>query len=121
MKLTNIGYRAFAKCTVLEKIDLNQAELKKLNSEVFMDCISLASIVLPSSITEIGSHTFSACKNLASIELTSSITKIQSYAFYSCNNLTTIKFHGTKEEFEAINVGSSNTNFTSAQVEYISE
>ena len=61
--VTNIGDRAFYKCT------------------------SLTSITIPNSVTSIGLRAFSYCSSLASITIPESVTSIGSMAFNGCSSL----------------------------------
>ncbi len=53
-------------------------------------CISLKSIVIPDSVTEIGNLTFSDCWSLQSIEIPSSVKTIEAEAFSGCTSLKSI-------------------------------
>ena len=60
----------------------------------FIDCSTLRTIILPSSITEIGTSSFDSCTNLVSVNIPSNVTRIDYLAFYSCKSLTNIKIPG---------------------------
>ena len=73
-------------------------------------------INIPSSITEISERAFYDCSSLTSIEIPNSVTSIEEYAFYFCSNLTTVKYTGTKEQWNAIRIGSSNEDLENAKI-----
>ena len=58
----------------------------------FIGCTSLASINIPSSVTEIGYNAFSDCTSLTSINIPSSVTTIGGYAFCRCTSLESVSF-----------------------------
>ena len=61
-----------------------------IGAYAFYGCSSLASLTLPSSVTEIGESAFEGCSSLTSLTLPSSVTSIGSSAFYGCSGLTSI-------------------------------
>ena len=60
----------------------------------FMDCSTLRTIILPSSIIEIGTSAFDSCTSLVSVNIPSNVTRIDYLAFYYCKSLTNIKIPG---------------------------
>ena len=64
----------------------------------FINCVGLASIDIPNSVTTIGYSAFSGCTGLSAIEIPDSVTSIGTYAFSKCTGLTTIKFPNTVTE-----------------------
>ena len=62
----------------------------KLGDYVFNGCSGLASLTLPSSVTEIGEGAFFCCYGLISLTIPSSVTAIGSRAFNDCSGLTSI-------------------------------
>ena len=58
--------------------------------DTFCDCPSLASIMLPDSVTMIGQSAFAKCSSLTSITLPHSLTTIERVAFRFCPSLTSI-------------------------------
>ena len=108
----NIGFAAFAVCTGLENVviednsDLTnigmlsfvESNLKTINLEVtkleeltgsFSGCSSLTSITIPSGVTSI-EGAFSGCSSLTSITIPESVTSIGDSTFSSCSSLTSI-------------------------------
>ncbi len=60
-------------------------------NQCFMDCSSLLSVVIPSSVTSLGNDCFFGCFSLTSIDIPSSVTSIGNWCFQGCNSLTSIK------------------------------
>ena len=92
------------KCYPAGKKDKNYKILdgvKGIDDSAFKDCISLTSISIPSSVTDIGYDAFSDCTSLTSITIPDSVTDIGNYVFLGCTSLT------------AINVATGNKNYVS--------
>lgn len=62
----------------------------------------------------IKAYAFSECKNLKSISIPASVERIESHAFCQCSSLKTVYYKGTKEQREAIEIG-SNDELTNAK------
>ena len=58
--------------------------------KTFSYCEDLASVSLPSTLSNIGTSAFQGCYSLKSISLPNAITEIGDYSFYSCTNLTSV-------------------------------
>ena len=61
-----------------------------IGNGAFMDCTSLASIIIPNSVTSIGGSAFYGCTSLTSITIPNSVTSIRHWAFSYCTSLTSI-------------------------------
>ena len=57
---------------------------------VEMPCVSLTSVTIPNSVSDIGASAFSGCSNLVSVTIPDSVIYIKSSAFSGCNSLTSI-------------------------------
>ncbi len=62
----------------------------KIRYNVFKDCASITSVVLPDTVTEIGYNAFSGCENLKSVSLGNGVKTIGYNAFSGCTALKTI-------------------------------
>ncbi|MBQ8271611.1 MAG: leucine-rich repeat protein [Tidjanibacter sp.] len=56
----------------------------------FLNCTSLASVIIPDSVTEIGESAFNGCTSLRSITIPNSVTSIGVGAFYGCKRLMSL-------------------------------
>ena len=82
-----IGAHAFDCCPYLTSLSI-PASVVSIDDYAFKDCLSLASVDLP-SVTSIGEDTFSGCTSLASIDLPS-VTSIGVNTFSGCTSLASI-------------------------------
>ena len=63
---------------------------------------SLASITIPSSVTEIGNSAFFYCSRLTSITIPSSVRSIGDWAFFGCGSLTSITVDNRNPSYASI-------------------
>lgn len=87
--ITNIGNRAFYKCTALTSVTI-PSSVTNINGSVFDTCTALTNITIPDSVTSIGVSAFYNCSSLTSITIPNSVTSIGSSAFNECRTLTSI-------------------------------
>jgi hypothetical protein len=80
---------AFRNCNSLASVVIPDS-VTSIYSSAFNDCSSLANIVIPNGVTSIGVTAFNACNSLASVVIPSSITSIEYGAFKSCYSLASI-------------------------------
>ena len=98
-----IGNRAFANCTKLIDVAFADAYSKnrskssaadqqiEIGAFAFENCVSLASIDLPNTVTELGAGAFNGCSNLESVDLSENLTNVEDSVFFGCNSLTNIE------------------------------
>lgn len=92
--VTEIGDYAFLGCHSLERINISEdSELETVGVSAFLDCISLAKVVLPSGAASIGRQAFHGCTNLTSIYIPESVETIGWYAFVGCGKVTVYTPH----------------------------
>ena len=96
-------------------------DTKFIISYAFSHCYRLARVAIPNSVTSISECAFSTCRNLTSITIGDMVTVIGKEAFYSCDSLTNVYYHGTAEEWSAVEIGDYNEDLTNATRYYYSE
>ena len=76
---------------VLVDLDLSQATgLTYIAAGTFIDCFTLKSVKLPSSVTEIGKYAFQHCFSLTKVTIPASVKTIGDSAFFDCRSLAEI-------------------------------
>lgn len=86
--ITSMGNWVFYKCSNLTTVNIPaSAELTRLPEYTFLNCTSLADIIIPDNIKTIGYSAFNGCKALTSIYIPATVTTIESNAFADCNAL----------------------------------
>ncbi len=68
-------------------------EVTEINTEAFLGCTSLTTVVFNENLTQIGNQAFAGCKGLTSITFSKNLTKINSGAFTDCTGLTSVTFN----------------------------
>ena len=105
--VTVIKNLAFGNCSSLKNINIPNSVLY-ISECAFWGCSSLENIKLPKEITRIQKWTFNSCTNLNTIVIPKNVKYIDMEVFKGCTALKTINYEGTKEEWEKINIDSSN-------------
>lgn len=114
--VTSIGVAAFRNCTSIQKIVLPDG-ITEIGSEAFRFS-NIESISLPESLTVIEASLFHYCRKLKSVEIPVSVTTIKSVFYYGNDSLTDIYYHGTEEQWNAIDIDASNTYFDTVSIHY---
>ncbi len=101
-----MGTHVFAKCALLETVDLSQATItsstgatssgKVLNmipANTFQNCSALTSVQLPDTITSFGANVFENCTSLKTMDLSrfTGLASLANSMFAGCTELTTVK------------------------------
>lgn len=115
--LTSIGDYSFALCTSLSRIEL-PASVTDIGFSAFGACYALTNIELPAGIVEIKGQTFAECSGLKSITIPSSVTGIGDTAFWKCSDLTDVYYGGTREQWEAVQIGDENESLRDATIHF---
>ena len=87
-RLTALRELKMQDCTSLKSVADLPASVTQIGERAFLRCTSLASITLPESVTQIGKEAFKGCTSLASITIPESVTQIGKEAFKGCTSLS---------------------------------
>ena len=71
-------------------VDVGAGSTKIAEYGAFLGCAGLASVALPSGLTEIGAGAFQFCSELTQITIPEGVTKIGHYAFDGCTGLRSV-------------------------------
>ncbi len=115
--VTSIGEWTFFHCSSLTSIKLSD-NVTSIGEYAFNECYNLTSITIPDGVTSIDDLAFWACGSLASISIPDSLTSIGGAAFYACYNLTDVYYGGSEQQWNNIEIESSNTSLTNARIHY---
>ena len=115
--LTTLGTAAFAYCEKLTAVTL-PGTLKSTGGGAFQGCTALAAVTILPGVARIDTRTFSDCAALKEITIPASVTAIGDSAFSGCLALRTVHFGGSKEAWQAVEVGEHNTLLRLASVDY---
>ncbi len=85
--LKTIQAHGFANLNSLTTIDLSNTKVNSVGNYAFANCSNLTNITLNNNLTSIGRYAFYKCNNLLSIDIPSSVNYIGRYAFYSNGNI----------------------------------
>ena len=112
-----IAESAFESCSRLTSIVIPNS-VTAIGNYAFYKCDGLTSVVIPDSVTTIGYCAFYSCSNLTSVVIGDSVTTIGNSAFCFCFTLKDVYYTGSEAEWNAISIGSDNSNLTSATKHY---
>lgn len=76
-----IDKKAFAGCSSLQKVNLEDSSVKELAELVFDGCSQLETVILPKHLSKIDDYAFQKCEKLISITLPRGIRSIKDKAF----------------------------------------
>lgn len=74
-----------------ENNEENSFDISVFNKNIFKNCSSLSSIIIPEGVSSIQESAFENCSSLTNIEIPSSVTSIGDNAFAGCSKLMTVK------------------------------
>ena len=106
--LTTLGTAAFAYCEKLASVTL-PGSLKSTGGGAFQGCTALTAVTILPGVTRIDTRAFSDCAALKEITIPATVTAIGGSAFSGCLALRTVHFGGSKEAWQAVEVGEHNT------------
>ena len=112
-----IGKDAFELCKKLTGVTFGSG-VRNIGKEAFKLCTALESIEIPEGVTVIPERIFEFCDTLKTISLPLTVSDIAFRAFYYCNALADVYYAGSKVDWKAINIESSNYPLTAALRHY---
>ncbi|MBQ6266332.1 MAG: leucine-rich repeat protein [Clostridia bacterium] len=115
----SIGYYAFSYCTALKSITIPDS-VETIGRSAFTHS-ALTQVTLPDGLSEIAVGAFSYCAALESITIPGSVTSIGNTAFQTCTGLTDVYFHGTRAEWQTIQIGNNNQPLLCARIHCLGE
>jgi hypothetical protein len=130
--VTTIGSSAFDNCYSLTDVYITSVEnwLNGNFNDAFSSSVTkhflddagneITELVIPDSVTTIGANAFGSCDLLTSVVIPDSVITIGDSAFDDCSSLTSVYYTGTAETWAGIEIGSSNSELTSATRYYYS-
>lgn len=84
----------------------------------FSDCVNITSVIIPDSVTILKEGAFGCCYALKSVTIPKSVTSIESGVFHEDRNLVEVYYEGTKEQWNAIEIGEDNEYLLNATIHY---
>ncbi|MBQ3093616.1 MAG: leucine-rich repeat domain-containing protein, partial [Clostridia bacterium] len=115
--VTTIEESAFALCESLTS-GLIGKSVTALEEGAFSDCYALANVTIPDSVKVIKEYAFAVCESLTSVTMGNGVTTIGEGAFSDCDSLSDVYYGGSKEEWNAIAIGSWNSDLIAATIHY---
>lgn len=88
---------AFSECISLISVTIPDS-VTEIGGGTFLDCRSLKSVTIPDGVTKIGLNVFSLCTSLESVMIPASVTSIDEFSFSECDNLTIYGYSGSYAE-----------------------
>ncbi|EJK55779.1 hypothetical protein THAOC_24449, partial [Thalassiosira oceanica] len=95
--VTELGWRAFVKCSSLIELQLNEG-LQVIGGNAFEGCMSLRSVTLPSTVTKLVGGVFHFCSSLIKVYLNEGLQNIGAGAFAFCSALRSVTIPSTVTE-----------------------
>jgi hypothetical protein len=95
--VTKIGNFSFMDCTSLASILIGNSVVS-IESQAFQGCSSLLTVAIPDSVEKIGTSSFNGCTNLASVFIGNGVVSIENGAFRGCSSLTAINIPASVEK-----------------------
>ena len=86
--VTALADYAFANCTSLNSVNLNNTGVKTISEGAFYGCTGLGSVTLPAALTKVGDGSFYGCTALSKITM-KKVQTIGAAAFAFTGNFTT--------------------------------
>ena len=96
LRITKIGNNVFRECTTLTSVVIPEG-VTTIGEYAFVDCTALENVTLPSTLTTIDAYAFHHCIALTEVVIPEGVTKIGANAFHACYDLEKITLPSTVE------------------------
>ncbi|MBQ3007550.1 MAG: leucine-rich repeat protein [Clostridia bacterium] len=96
-QLLEISNFAFSGCTSLSSINLEDSNVINMGGNVFKDCSTLETIIMPDSLINVEGGVFYRCTSLSNVTLSENMTALNDFGsrlegfFYGCTSLSEIE------------------------------
>ena len=87
--VTGIGNSAFYSCMSLTSI-IMPTSITQIGDMAFRSCTSLSSVAIPTNVVSIGDSAFACCISMTGVTIPDSVTLIGDSAFAYCSSLTSV-------------------------------
>lgn len=96
-----IGKGAFYDCNKITSIAIQDSQNNAfvVAEKAFSNCLSLADIVFPNTLTHINDGAFAGCTKIKSVSIPNTIIKFGEGAFTNCVSLNEVHYDGTLDEW----------------------
>ena len=94
--IEHIGQRAFQNCLSIASITIPNS-VTSMGERVFYNCIGLQEATVGAGLDQIPSYTFYKCAALEKVTVPSNVQSIGNYAFRGCETLNNLQLTGTVE------------------------
>ena len=81
---------AFAGCTSLVSVHMEDTSIRKIPNYAFDGCTSLKTVTLPKTLTTIGDYAFRECSSLSSLTFGNMLSAVGKQAFTGCHAVTQV-------------------------------
>lgn len=114
-----IGNKCFGNCHALKEFTMGPGTEwgYSVGDDAFYECVSLETIRFAEGLHQLGNYALAYTSGLKTVYLPATLEKIGSSAFTS-SAVEKVLFGGSREQWTAVQIGSSNDPLSSAAIEY---
>lgn len=104
--IKTFGSHAFLNCTSLETITIPASFGTKTGdcADAFAGCTSLKTVIFEEGSGYVGTRMFMGCVNLTDVLLPSTLKVVRPGAFANCEKLTVFRYRGTRSEWMGVEI-----------------
>ena len=123
--VTSVGQNAFSGCTLLTSAGpagsgaaIEFGWNRAIPANAFNGANCLRSLTIPEGVTRMMPSSAANCSALSAVSLPATLANIQQNAFSGCSSLRDVYYSGTREQWQAIAIGSNNGSLTRTVIHY---